>query len=110
MTITEFLTCETAGMSLETILRLLLKVDADGNIYFNTNQRQQRAAIEIVTTGGTPILFSSAMPDANYILVYRCYNALNENIEVMITNKTANGFTATPVINGTLEYFVTEAI
>ena len=110
MTELEWITCEKQGISIDDIVRLLVKTDGEGHFWLNTNLPQQRAAIEPVLVGGTPVLFSTPMDNADYVLNYRCYNALDENLEVEITNKTANGFTATPVENGTLEYFVTEQL
>lgn len=111
MTETEFLTCELQGLSIEDIFRKIIKTDGEGNFWLNTNLYQQRAEIELVLAAGTPILFSKPMPNANWVMPSpRCYNALNENLEVVITNKTVDGFTATPFENGTLEYFVTEQI
>ena len=57
-----------------------------------------------ITTAGTNITFAEAFASTDYAITYRCYNASNENIEVEITNKTVNGFTATPYEDGTLEY------
>ena len=112
MTELEWITCELQGISIEDIFKLLIRTDGAGNFWLNTNQYQQRAGIEAVVAAGTDIVFSTPMDNADYVLVYRCYNAADENLEVEIpqANKTANGFRAIPFELGTLEYFVTEQI
>lgn len=59
---------------------------------------------EAVTTAGTTITFSTPLSDTNYALTVRCFDGSGNPVAVVITEKAATGFKATPAINSSLDY------
>lgn len=80
-----------------------ITVDEKGRVTVASNGGSGSAATvrlgtTAVTTGGTPIVFSSAFTDTTYvILIERCYNASGDAIPVEFSARTAAGFTATTI-------------
>ena len=62
-----------------------------------------RAGSQAATTAGTTISFSSAIT-GSFILLIRAYDSLNVTVGCDITNVTSTGFTATPVVNCTVQF------
>ena len=63
-----------------------------------------RTGSEAVTTAGTAVTFSSALPSTDYAVGIVCLDGSGNSIDFALTNKTVNGFTITPAVNGTIEY------
>jgi len=68
------------------------------------NTSDIRFSSELVTTAGTIIAFDSVMATVYYAVGIRCFDGSGNNIDFALTDKTVNGFTITPVVNGTIEY------
>lgn len=56
-----------------------------------------------IVSSGTTVSFSSAI-SGSFILLFRAYDSSNATIGADISFVTANGFTITPMSNGTVEY------
>jgi len=63
-----------------------------------------RAGKQAVTPAGTLVSFSSAI-SGSFILLYRCYDASNASVGADVSAVTTSGFTITPLMNSTVEYF-----
>jgi len=57
---------------------------------------------------GTTVTFPSPFSDTNYALAVTGYDANGNMVAVNVSNRTANGFNATPADNCTLNYLAYE--
>jgi len=69
-----------------------------------------RTGSEAVTTGGTAVTFSSALPSTDYAVGIVCLDVSGNSIDFELSNKTVNGFTITPAVNGTIGYIAIDYI
>jgi len=79
------------------------------NVGTGTSGSIKKATGVAVVSTGTAIVFTVPFASTNYAIAsIRCYDAGGNNIDYMITNKLATGFTITPAINGFLDYECTK--
>lgn len=110
MAIVPYYTCDNTDVDVMTAMRNTIVTDTDtGEVFVqvydpNAPTAEIRAGVTILLAAATPVAFSSAMSAATYALEVRAYNAGGDTVGVTISNKTVNGFTATPIEACTFEY------